>query len=88
MADVTGLIEKFCEKNNHAMVDSVRAELEALVGSSDSHGALDQLKFNAWMNEDRTVKLSLDNEVVEIPVGFAHIHKVNAYPEMATPAFR
>ena len=80
---LTALVCKFAENNYQAIIDTTMADLTRLDPSNT--GMLTKAAFMTWLAEDRTVKLVVDSETIEIPTSFTYIQKPSAYPEMRQP---
>jgi Ca2+-binding EF-hand superfamily protein len=66
--DHSALIQNFCDKNANNMVDEVRGSLL----KTSPKGYLDLSEFAQWAQLDRTVKLIVDGEIVEVPTSLTH----------------
>jgi len=81
--DYSSLIQSFCEKNIGNVADEVRGSL--LKNDSSGKGALDRAEFSQWLIIDRTVKVVVETDTVEIPTSLTHQKVTSAYP--ATNSF-
>ena len=78
--DFTALIEAFCEKNLGHISDEVRGNL--LKYDKTGKGSLDRAEFFQWLSLDRTVKVVVDTDTVEVPTSLTHQKSSAAYPQL------
>lgn len=78
--DFTALIESFCERNLGNIADEIRGNL--LKYDKTGKGSLDRAEFYQWLSLDRTVKVVVDTDTVEVPTSLTHQKNSAAYPQL------
>jgi hypothetical protein len=81
--DVSKLILAFVENSIAALTEETTAQLQAC--DTKSTGSLTKDQFASWLSCDRTVKLVVESDTVEVPTSFAYLERLTAYPKVRIP---
>ena len=77
--DISRLISNFVENSITGFSETVESQLQSCC---DGKGTMTKDQFAVWLSEDRTVKLSVESDTVEVPTSFAYVERATAYPKL------